>query len=101
MFVTLSFLIASPVINEVAVVILFGILGWQLTLMYVASGLTVAYVGGVIMERFRPDHTRLYDEYRGPVVAGDDHPAQGDPLARAGVVCLGTCHCLYPCGVGL
>jgi uncharacterized protein len=36
--VTFSFLIASPMINEVAVVILIGILGWELTLMYVAAG---------------------------------------------------------------
>ncbi|CRI63507.1 Permease [Thiocapsa sp. KS1] len=53
--VTFSFLIASPMINEVAVVILVGVLGWQLTLMYVAAGLTVAYVGGVVMERFKPE----------------------------------------------
>ncbi|NCC28747.1 MAG: permease [Gammaproteobacteria bacterium] len=53
--VTFSFLIASPMINEVAVVILLGILGWELTLMYVAAGLTVAYVGGVVMERFKPE----------------------------------------------
>jgi uncharacterized membrane protein YraQ (UPF0718 family) len=53
--VTFSFLIASPMINEVAVVILAGILGWELTLMYVAAGLTVAYVGGMVMERFKPE----------------------------------------------
>ncbi len=53
--VTFSFLIASPMINEVAVVILLGVLGWKLTLMYVAAGLTVAYVGGMIMERFKPE----------------------------------------------
>jgi uncharacterized membrane protein YraQ (UPF0718 family) len=53
--VTFSFLIASPMINEVAVVILLGILGWKLMLMYVVAGLTVAYVGGVVMERFRPE----------------------------------------------
>ncbi|WP_296695897.1 permease [Thiocapsa sp. UBA6158] len=53
--VTFSFLIASPMINEVAVVILIGILGWEVTLMYVAAGLTVAYVGGLVMERFRPE----------------------------------------------
>lgn len=53
--VTFSFLIASPMINEVAVVVLFGILGWELTLMYVAAGLTVAYLGGMVMERFRPE----------------------------------------------
>ncbi|RKT45157.1 permease [Thiocapsa rosea] len=53
--VTFSFLIASPMINEVAVVILLGLLGWELTFMYVAAGLTVAYVGGVVMERFKPE----------------------------------------------
>ncbi|OAD20764.1 permease [Candidatus Thiomargarita nelsonii] len=53
--VTFSFLIASPMINEVAVVILMGIMGWKLTLLYVMAGLTVAYVGGVVMERFHPE----------------------------------------------
>ncbi len=53
--VTFSFLIASPMINEVAVVMLIGIVGWQLTALYVFSGLTVAYVGGVVMERFHPE----------------------------------------------
>ncbi len=59
--VTFSFLIASPMINEVAVVILIGILGWELTLMYVAAGLTVAYVGGIMMERFKPE--RWVEDY--------------------------------------
>lgn len=59
--VTFSFLIASPMINEVAVVILAGILGWELTLMYVGAGLAVAYVGGIIMERFKPE--RWVEEY--------------------------------------
>jgi uncharacterized membrane protein YraQ (UPF0718 family) len=53
--VTFSFLIASPMINEVAVVLLMGIMGWKLTLLYVMAGLTVAYVGGVVMERFHPE----------------------------------------------
>jgi len=53
--VTFSFLIASPMINEVAVVILAGILGIRLTILYVAAGLVVAYVGGVVMGWFRPE----------------------------------------------
>jgi hypothetical protein len=53
--VTFSFLIASPMINEVAVVILAGILGWKLTALYVFSGLSVAYIGGVVMEWFKPE----------------------------------------------
>jgi hypothetical protein len=59
--VTFSFLIASPMINEVAVVLLVGILGWELTAMYVAAGLVVAYVGGWVMERFRPE--RWVEDY--------------------------------------
>jgi len=59
--VTFSFLIASPMINEVAVVILAGILGWQMTALYVASGLAVAWVGGITMERFRPE--RWVEDY--------------------------------------
>lgn len=53
--VTFSFLIASPMINEVAVVILAGILGWELTLLYVAAGMAVAWFGGLAMERFKPE----------------------------------------------
>ncbi len=59
--VTFSFLIASPMINEVAVVILAGILGWKLALLYVASGLAVAWFGGIIMQWFKPE--RFVEEY--------------------------------------
>jgi len=67
--VTFSFLIASPMFNEVAVVILWGILGWKLTLMYVAAGLTVAYVGGVIMARFKPE--RWVEDYVWKIQMGE------------------------------
>ncbi|MBO1927262.1 permease [Thiomicrorhabdus sp. 6S2-11] len=53
--VTFAFLIASPMINEVAVVLLFTILGWQVALLYVLAGITVAYLGSVIIEWFKPD----------------------------------------------
>lgn len=53
--VTFSFLIASPMINEVAAVILVGILGWKLAALYVAAGLVVAWFGGLVMQRFRPE----------------------------------------------
>ena len=45
--VTFSFLIASPMINEVAAVILVGILGWKLAALYVGAGLLVAWFGGI------------------------------------------------------
>lgn len=59
--VTFSFLIASPMINEVAVVLLIGILGWKITLLYVLAGLVVAYLGGALMERFKPE--RWVEDY--------------------------------------
>ncbi|MBD3611285.1 MAG: permease [Hydrogenovibrio crunogenus] len=53
--ITFAFLIASPMINEVAVVLLIGILGWQVALLYVLAGVFVAYVGSIIMEMFKPE----------------------------------------------
>ncbi|MEA1052800.1 permease [Lamprobacter modestohalophilus] len=59
--VTFSFLIASPMINEVAAVLLIGILGWKLALLYIAAGLIVAWFGGIIMQRFKPE--RWVEDY--------------------------------------
>ena len=59
--VTFSFLIASPMINEVAAVILVGILGWKLALLYILAGLIVAWFGGIVMQRFKPE--RWVEEY--------------------------------------
>jgi uncharacterized membrane protein YraQ (UPF0718 family) len=67
--VTFSFLIASPMINEVAVVLLAGILGWKVALLYVLAGLTVAFVGGMIMERFKPE--RWVEEYVWKIQMGE------------------------------
>jgi uncharacterized membrane protein YraQ (UPF0718 family) len=53
--VTFSFLIASPMINEVAAVLLVGILGWELAALYVVSGVLVAWFGGIAMQAFRPE----------------------------------------------
>lgn len=49
--VTFSFLIASPMVNEVALVLLFGMFGWEIAALYMASGLAVAIVGGIVMGR--------------------------------------------------
>lgn len=49
--VTLSFLIASPMVNEVAIVLLFGLFGWKITALYIGSGLLIATVAGAILGR--------------------------------------------------
>ena len=51
--VTFSFLIAAPTINEVAVILLFGLFGWKVAGLYVASGLVVAILAGFIIGRLK------------------------------------------------
>ena len=74
--VTFSFLIASPMINEVAAVILVGVLGWKLAALYVAAGLLVAWVGGAVMERFRPE--RWVEDYVWKIHMGQSSLPQPD-----------------------
>jgi len=49
--VTFSFLIAAPMINEVALVLLIGLFGWKVALIYVLTGLTIAILSGFILEK--------------------------------------------------
>ena len=51
--VTFSFLIAAPMINEVALVLLFGLFGWKTALMYVSTGLIIAMFSGFVIGRLR------------------------------------------------
>nr|WP_319398619.1 permease [uncultured Carboxylicivirga sp.] len=51
--VTFSFLIAAPMINEVALVMLVGLFGWKVALIYVATGLIVAITAGYILEKLK------------------------------------------------
>lgn len=49
--ITFSFLIASPLINEIAVAMLFAMFGWQIALIYIISGLIIAIFAGIIIGR--------------------------------------------------
>jgi uncharacterized membrane protein YraQ (UPF0718 family) len=51
--VTFSFLIAAPLINEVAVISLIGLFGWKTGLIYIISGLVIAVAAGWIIGRFK------------------------------------------------
>jgi uncharacterized protein len=51
--VTFSFLIAAPTINEVALVMLFGLFGWKVAGLYVLSGLTIAIAAGFVIGRLK------------------------------------------------
>jgi uncharacterized membrane protein YraQ (UPF0718 family) len=51
--VTLSFLIASPLINEVAVILLYGMFGFEIAALYIGAGLVLAIVAGFILGKMR------------------------------------------------
>jgi uncharacterized membrane protein YraQ (UPF0718 family) len=51
--VTFSFLIAAPIINEVAVIMLFGLFGWKVAGVYILSGLVIAITAGMVIGRFK------------------------------------------------
>lgn len=55
--VTFSFLIAAPMVNEVALALLWGLFGWKIALLYLGLGLTVAIVAGWVIGRLKmEDH---------------------------------------------
>lgn len=49
--VAMSFLITSPMINEIAMLVLAGVLGIKITVIYVVTGITVGVIGGFLMEK--------------------------------------------------
>ena len=81
--VTFSFLISAPMVNEVALVLLFGLFGWQIALLYLALGLGVAIgagwvIGRLKMERHLEDWVR--DMPRVRAGAGADTLALADRI---------------------
>lgn len=46
---TFSFLVSSPMINEVALIMLWGLFGWKIALIYIGSGLIIAILSGIVI----------------------------------------------------
>ncbi|HZK52931.1 MAG TPA: permease [Desulfosporosinus sp.] len=59
--VTFSFLISSPMVNEVALIMLWGLFGWKIAAIYIGTGLSVAIVGGIVIGKLKLEH--LVEEY--------------------------------------
>jgi len=67
--VTFSFLIAAPMINEVALVLLFGLFGWKTALLYASTGLLIAITSGWVIGRLKLE--RFVEEWVYEIKAGD------------------------------
>ncbi|WP_294947489.1 permease [Sulfurivirga sp.] len=74
--VTFSFLIASPMINEVAVVLLATIVGWKIAVLYVIAGMVVAWFGGIILQKMKPE--RWVEEYVWKIHMGETPAIEQD-----------------------
>jgi len=75
--VTFSFLISSPMVNEIALVLLLGMFGWRVAVLYVGTGLGIAIAAGWIIGRLRPE--RFLEEWVRDVrmgVSEDDSASQ-------------------------
>lgn len=83
--VTFSFLLAAPMINEIAIVLLFGLFGWETALLYVSTGLIISITAGWVigklkMERFVEPW--VYEVKAHPAGADDDSVKFGDRIDR-------------------
>lgn len=47
--IAMSFIITSPMINEIAIIVLAGVIGWKITVLYVITGIMVGTLGGMLM----------------------------------------------------
>ncbi len=66
--VTFSFLVAAPLVNEVALVMLFGMFGWQVAGLYMLSGLVIAVIAGVVIGRLKLE--RYVEDFVWQIKAG-------------------------------
>ena len=67
--ITFSFLISSPMVNEVAIILLWGLLGWKVALLYIVSGVSIAIIAGYIIGKCKLEH--LVEEYVYQIKVGE------------------------------
>lgn len=70
--ITFSFLVASPMINEVALVMLLGLFGIKVALIYIGSGLVIAILSGLIIGHLKVEHLLESSILRHKIAISDD-----------------------------
>ncbi|MBF0618663.1 MAG: permease [Candidatus Omnitrophica bacterium] len=71
----LTFLVASPLINEYLVIIMIGLFGWKITVLYVLSGLLLAIVSGLVIGRMKLERHLVVDM----VASGNEELSSNEP----------------------
>lgn len=72
---TFSFLIASPMINEVALILLLGMFGWKIALIYIVSGLSIAILSGIIIGKLKVENLVESFVYQNSINGNIDLPS--------------------------
>jgi uncharacterized membrane protein YraQ (UPF0718 family) len=83
--ITFSFLIASPLINEVAAAMLLAMFGWQIALIYIVSGLIIAIVAGIIIGRLHLEGEVEEFVYKCKMYEQPDKPMTGKDRINFGI----------------
>lgn len=68
--ITFTFLISSPIVNEISLVMLFSIFGWKVALIYVLAGITLAIVAGAIIGKLKME--KHVESYVYEIAAGNE-----------------------------
>jgi len=71
--VTFSFLISSPTVNEVAMIMLWGLFGWKIALIYVSTGVIIAFFSGILIGKLKLEH--LVEDYVYQIKMGEGQAA--------------------------
>jgi len=72
--VTFSFLISAPMVNEVALIMLWGLFGWKIALVYIGTGLAVAIVAGIVIGKLKME--RHVQDYVWEIKVGEGEIAE-------------------------
>ncbi|MGM0702190.1 MAG: permease [Pseudomonadota bacterium] len=76
--ITMAFLFTSPIINEVAVIMLWSLLGWEFTLVYIAIGMSVGIGGGMVLDALKGE--RWLQDFAAKAYRQAAKTPQGDDL---------------------
>lgn len=88
--VTFSFLISAPMVNEVALILLFGMFGWKVAAMYLGLGLLVAIIGGLVIGKLKME--RHLEDWVQAIQARTEHSYEGVSLSWAARGEAGVAH---------
>ena len=83
--VTFSFLISAPMVNEIALAMLFGLFGWKIAAPYLVMGLAVAIVSGIVIGKLGMEHhleewVRAMQNSQAPSAAADGTMSWGERI---------------------